>query len=72
MVPFNGRVELTLLGVSRYGFRSSDLAGIIRKHPSSMTRWLNESLSRERKDRAFRDRILDLDRQISAAARRNE
>jgi len=60
-----GRVELTLLGVSRYGFRSSDLASLINKHPSSMTRWLNEGISREREDPTFRDRIRQLDQQIS-------
>jgi REP element-mobilizing transposase RayT len=67
-----GRVELTLLGVSRYGFRSSDIARILGKHPSSMTRWLNEGHSRERDDDAFRNRLRYLDRQISAAALRNE
>lgn len=71
-VLVHGRVELTLLGVSRYGFSSSDLARLIRKHPSSVTRWLTEGLSRERGDRTFRDRICHLDRQISAAAHRNE
>ena len=64
----DGRVELTLLGVSRYGFRSTELAEIIRKHPSSMTRRLNEGLSREREDPRFRDRMCQLDRQISATA----
>jgi len=67
-----GRVELTLLGVSRYGFRSSDLASLINKHPSSMTRWLNEGISREREDPTFRDRIRQLDQQISAAASNNK
>lgn len=67
-----GRIELTLLGVSRYGFRSSDLAALLDKHPSSMTRWLNEGLLLEREDPIFFRRINRLDQQISAAARNNE
>jgi hypothetical protein len=42
------------------------------KHPSSMTRWLNEGVLLEREDPTFRKRINHLDRQISAAARNNE
>ena len=67
-----GRIELTLLGVSRYGVRSSDLAALLKKHPSSMSRWLNDGVSLERKDPTFRRRINHLDLQISAAARNNE
>jgi REP element-mobilizing transposase RayT len=67
-----GRIELTLLGVSRYGVRSSDLAALLNKHPSSMSRWLNDGVSLERKDPTFLRRINHLDRQISAAARNNE
>ena len=67
-----GRIELTLLGVSRYGFRSSNLAALLSKHPSSMTRWLNEGRTLGRKDPTFCRRINHLDRQISAAARNNE
>ena len=66
------RIELTLLGVSRYDFRSSVLAGLLDKHPSSMTRCLNEGLSLERQDPIFFGRINRLDQQISAAARNNE
>ena len=67
-----GRIELTLLGVSRYGFRSSDLAALLNKHASSMARWLNEGVTLERKDPNFLRRMNLLDRQISAAARNNE
>ena len=63
-----GRVELTLLGVSRFGFRASDIASLVNKHPSSMTRWINQGLLQEREDPAFRYRINILDQQISAAA----
>ena len=67
-----GRIELTLLGVSRYGVRSSDIAALLNKHPSSMSRWLNIGVSLEREDPIFLRRINHLDRQISAAARNNE
>ena len=68
----DGRVELTLLAVSRFGVRSRDIADLIQKHPSSMTRWLNQGLSRERTDAVFRERIDRLDGLISSAARNNE
>jgi putative transposase len=67
-----GRTELTLLGVSRYGFRSTDLAALLGKHPSSMARWLNHGVSLEREDSKFLGRINRLDRHISTAARNNE
>lgn len=64
-----GRVELTLLAVTRFGLRSSELAAQLRKHPSSVTRWLNRGLKQEREDKLFRDRINQLDFKISAAIR---
>jgi hypothetical protein len=67
-----GRIELTLLAVSRYGIRSCDIADLINKHPSSMTRWLNSGVHREREDAVFRERINHLDREISSTARNNE
>jgi len=63
-----GRIELTLLAVTRFALRSSDLAAFLKKHPSSLTRWLNEGLHREREDCEFRDRINNLDAAISSAA----
>ena len=67
-----GRIELTLLGVSQYGLRSSDLAALLNKQPSSMSRWLSEGVSLEREDPTFRGRINHLDSQVLAAARNNE
>jgi REP element-mobilizing transposase RayT len=67
-----GRTELTLLAVSRFGVPSCDIADLIQKHPSSMTRWLNQGLRRERTDAVFRERIDHLDRLISSAARNKE
>ena len=67
-----GRIELTLLAVYRFGVRSRDIADLIHKHPSSMTRWLNQGLRREQLDALFRERIDRLDRLISSAARNIE
>ncbi len=66
-----GRIELTFLAVGRIGLPSSEVARLINKHPSSVTRWLNLGISRARDDLLFRDRINRLDQQISAAARNN-
>jgi REP element-mobilizing transposase RayT len=66
-----GRVELTTLGVGRYGLRARDIATLIGKHPSSVSRWLNLGRCWERKDSSFRDRLDLLDWQITAAARDN-
>ena len=65
-----GRIELTLLAVTRFDLRSTDLAALLGKHQSSLTRWLNLGLQRETEDQVFRDRINQLDAKISAAARR--
>jgi REP element-mobilizing transposase RayT len=65
----DGRVEITMLAVTRFGLRSTELAGLLRKHQSSLTRWLNLGLEKEREDMPFRDRINQLDYEISTAAR---
>lgn len=66
-----GRIELTVLAVTRYNFRSTDLAAVLGKHQSSLTRWLNLGLQRETEDQVFRDRMKKLDVEISAAARKS-
>ena len=66
-----GRIELTTLAVNRYGFRSRDIADLINKHPSSLTRWLNHGIRLEHEDPEFRDRIDAIDRIISTTARDN-
>jgi len=63
-----GRIELTFLAVGRFGLRSSEIATLINKHPSSLTRWLNVGTHLNGHDRAFRNRIDRLDNRISAAA----
>jgi len=59
-----GRIELTLLAVGRYGFRSGTIAKLIDKDRSSLTRWLNLGLRLQRDNSAFRHRIDNLDRRI--------
>jgi len=66
-----GRIEFKALGVSRYGLRSVDIASLINKHPSSLTRWLNLGLIQEREYPIFRARLNSLDQQVSAAAGNN-
>ncbi len=63
------RVELRLLAVTRFGLWSGDLAGLLRKHQSSLTRWLNIGPKQEAEDELFRDRINQLDFAIPAAVR---
>lgn len=63
-----GRIELTILAVGRFGLRSSEIAALINKHPSSLTRWLNAGTHLNHHDATFRNRINRLDGQISAAS----
>jgi len=67
-----GRIELTILAIGRFGHRSSEIAALINKHPSSLTRWLNVGILQVRDDRAYRTRIDQLDNQISTATFDNE
>ena len=66
-----GRIELTTLAVTRFEFRSIEIADLIDKHRSSVTRWLNIGLHRLRNDCGFRHRLDFLDREISSATRNN-
>lgn len=66
-----GRIELTMLAVVRYGFRCRAVSEIVKKHPASVTRWLNSGLGMQRDDSSFRDRIATLARLISEDDRDN-
>ena len=48
------RVELATLAIGRYGLRVCDIAALVRKHPNSVTKWLNRGLHLERNDPDFR------------------
>ena len=63
-----GRIELTILAVGRFGLRSSEIATLINKHPSSLTRWLNAGTLLNRHDATFRNRINRIDGQISVVS----
>jgi len=62
---FRGRIEFSLLAVSRYGFRACDVAALLCKGRNSVTRWLNRGLCYERDDPAFSERVNRLDEKIS-------
>ena len=62
---------MTVLEVGRFGLRSVEIASLLKKHPSSLTRWPNLGLVQEREDPRFRASLNTLDQQISAAARNN-
>lgn len=59
------RVEFATLAVGRYGLRVCDIAGILDKHPNSVTKWLNRGLRLERDDPEFKNRLDELDAAIS-------
>jgi putative transposase len=65
------RIELTMLAVARYGLRSCDVAKLVGKDRTSLTRWMTLGLRLERTDPAFRDRLDTLDKAISEAERHN-
>ena len=60
-----GRIEFSLLAVSRYGFRACDIADLLCKGRNSVTRWLNRGLCDERDDPVFSEQINHLDAEIS-------
>ena len=62
-----GRIEFSLLAVSRYGFKACDIAALLCKGRNSVTRWLNRGLRDERSDPKFSERIHRLDEEISCA-----
>jgi len=63
------RVEFTVLAVARYGFRSTEAARLIGKHPASISRWIDRGLSDLGLNPSFKRRIDDLDRSISQSVR---
>lgn len=59
------RVELATLAIARYGLRVCDVAALTRKHPNSVSKWLNRGLRLERDDPEFKARLDHLDGAIS-------
>ena len=61
-----GRIEFSLLAISRYGIRACDIAAVLCKGRNSITRWLNQGLCDERDDPVFGEQIDRLDAEISS------
>lgn len=61
-----GRIEFSLLAISRYGIRACDIAAVLCKGRNSITRWLNQGLCDERDDPVFGEQINRLDAEISS------
>ena len=57
--------EFTTLAVGHYGLRVCDVAALLRKHPNSVTKWLNRGLRLEGGDPEFKKRLDQLDAAIS-------
>lgn len=60
----NGRVDLTAVGVGRFGHRVCDLATLLRKNPGTVSRWLSKADRRSRHDPGYRAHLDDLTRRI--------
>jgi len=59
------RIEFTTVAAGRYGLRVSDIAKLLDKHPSSVTKWLNRGLRLERDESDFKNRLDRLDAAVS-------
>ena len=60
-----GRIELTVLVVGRYGLRPRNVARVLRKDRTTISRWLRAGLRLQHEDAAFRERLDQLDRALS-------
>ena len=54
------------VALARYRLRTRDLADLLEKNRSTVTRWLNAGLKREREDDGFIRRLDTLDQAISS------
>jgi hypothetical protein len=59
------RLQATV-ALARYRLRTRDLADLLEKNRSTVTRWLNAGLKREREDGGFIRRLDTLDHAISS------
>ena len=62
------RIELTTLALARHRLRKRDPADLLEKNRSTVTRWLNGGLQRDRDDPELRHRLDALDYAISTPA----
>jgi REP element-mobilizing transposase RayT len=59
------RIEFAALAIGRYRLRVCDIAALVRKHPNSVSKWLNKGLRLERTNPDFMARLNELDAAIS-------
>ena len=59
------RIDLAALAIGRYRLRVCDIAALVKKHPNSVSKWLNKGLRLERTDPEFVARLDELDAAIS-------
>ena len=64
-IQIRGRIEFSIVAVSRYGYRVCDVATLVKKHRSSVTLWLNKGLAWENTNPDFARRLNLLDERIS-------
>jgi hypothetical protein len=60
------RILVTNLAVGRFGHRVCDVAKLLQKNPGTVSRWLTEADRRSSRDAAYRRRLAQLDRAITA------
>ena len=60
----SGRIDLTALAVGRFGHRVCDVAGLLRKNPGTVSRWLTKADCRSLQDPGYRAHLDDLDSKI--------
>jgi REP element-mobilizing transposase RayT len=65
------RIKFATLAVTRYGMRSTEVARFLEKHPTTIARWINLGLRKQREDQSFRKLIDTLDSRISWSVRNN-
>ncbi len=64
-IQVQARIEYATLAAARYGYRSTEVARFINKHPTTIARWITLGLRKQLEDQCFRERIDTLDRRIS-------
>jgi REP element-mobilizing transposase RayT len=61
------RELVAVLGVERYGQRVRDIAGVLKKNPGSVSRWVTNAAERRSDDPSFAERLGELDEALPGA-----
>ncbi len=64
-IQVQARIKYATLAAARYGYRSTEVARFINKHPTTIALWITLGLRKQLEDQCFRERIDTLDRRIS-------